>query len=62
MDDFYWQFTSYTSLTQFSIELIHGFVGSKYVLPRPLPIPHFPTEFTKLGPGNMRFSFQKDKC
>ncbi|KAF7930241.1 hypothetical protein BELL_0073g00100 [Botrytis elliptica] len=28
MDDFYWQFTDYTSLTQFSIELIHGFVGA----------------------------------
>ncbi|KAF5873648.1 uncharacterized protein Bfra_005112 [Botrytis fragariae] len=28
MDDFYWQFTEYTSLTQFSIELIHGFVGN----------------------------------
>ncbi|KAF7901856.1 uncharacterized protein EAF01_007154 [Botrytis porri] len=28
MDDFYWQFTEYTSLTQFSIELIHGFVGA----------------------------------
>ncbi|CAD6442834.1 d072bf5d-6ebf-4e6a-97e8-aca7680bcc3d [Sclerotinia trifoliorum] len=28
MDDFYWQFTSYQSLTSFSIELIHAFVGS----------------------------------
>ncbi|KAJ8065397.1 hypothetical protein OCU04_006085 [Sclerotinia nivalis] len=28
MDDFYWQFTLYESLTSFSIELIHAFVGS----------------------------------
>ncbi|RAL65002.1 hypothetical protein DID88_001592 [Monilinia fructigena] len=27
MDDFYWQFTSYESLTNFTIELIHAFVG-----------------------------------
>ncbi|PQE12968.1 hypothetical protein CJF30_00002866 [Rutstroemia sp. NJR-2017a BBW] len=28
MDDFYWQFTSYTSLTLFTIELMHGYVSA----------------------------------
>ncbi|KAM3068692.1 hypothetical protein ACMFMG_010871 [Clarireedia jacksonii] len=28
MDDFYWQFTSYTSLVLFSIELMHGYVDA----------------------------------
>ncbi|QSZ30662.1 hypothetical protein DSL72_000220 [Monilinia vaccinii-corymbosi] len=27
MDDFYWQFTAYQSLTNFEMELIHGFLG-----------------------------------
>ncbi|KAI9645799.1 hypothetical protein NHQ30_005233 [Ciborinia camelliae] len=28
MDNFFWQFTEYYSLTKFTIQIIHGFVGS----------------------------------